>query len=61
LRPEDVAKSVLCGPDPGRLMQAIDEYRKAGFTRVHLHQVGLDQDVFFRAWTSELQQEVMAA
>jgi G6PDH family F420-dependent oxidoreductase len=43
--PEQVAASMICGPD---------RYAAAGYTRVYLHQVGPDQQGFFRFVTDEL-------
>lgn len=47
VREEDVARSVICGPDAQRVRAAIREYEKAGFDHVVLHQVGPDQEGFF--------------
>lgn len=44
---EEVAKSIVCGPDPERHLAAIREYVDAGYDHVYLHQVGPDQDGFF--------------
>ena len=41
--PDDVAKSVPCGPDPGRVAQALSEYVEAGFDEVYISQMGPDQ------------------
>ncbi|MGW0161722.1 LLM class F420-dependent oxidoreductase [Mycobacterium sp. NPDC003323] len=47
VRPEDVASSIPCGPDLDPIIQAVGEYRDAGFTDVALIQVGGDsQDQF---------------
>jgi coenzyme F420-dependent glucose-6-phosphate dehydrogenase len=43
-----IAKSVICGPDPERHWQAIQEYERAGYDHVFVHQVGPDQEGFFR-------------
>lgn len=51
---EDVADQVICGPDPERHVQAIREYVDAGFDHVYLHQVGPDQEGFFRFFRDEL-------
>lgn len=45
--PENVAESVVCGPDLDKIHAAIQEYEDAGFTHVYLHQVGPDQQAFF--------------
>ena len=46
VRPEDVAKKVTCGPDPSKHLRAIEEFVKAGFSHVYVHQVGPDQTGF---------------
>jgi coenzyme F420-dependent glucose-6-phosphate dehydrogenase len=45
---EDVAQAVICGPDPERHIAAIKEFVEAGFDHVYVHQVGPDQEGFFR-------------
>ncbi len=54
LRREDVAQAVVCGPDPQRFVEAIAEFEQAGFDHVYLHQVGPDQEGFFRFFEREL-------
>ena len=54
VRPEDVAESVPCGPDPEPVIEALDAYIDAGYDHVYLHQIGPDQDGFFRFWQDEL-------
>lgn len=44
----DVAKTVVCGPDPERHLAAIGRFAAAGFDDVYVHQVGPDQEGFFR-------------
>ena len=51
---EDVAQTVVCGPDPERHRQAIRQFLDAGIDHVYLHQVGPDQDGFFRFYRSEI-------
>jgi coenzyme F420-dependent glucose-6-phosphate dehydrogenase len=46
--PDMVAESIVCGPDPARYHEQIKAYLDAGFTHVYLHQVGYDQEGFFR-------------
>ena len=46
--PDMVAESIVCGPDPARYHEQIKSYVDAGFTHVYLHQVGDDQESFFR-------------
>ena len=52
--PQDVAESVVCGPDPERHRKAIDEFDEAGFDHVYIHQVGPDQASFFEFARNEL-------
>ena len=54
VRPEDVAKEIVCGPDAQKHLQAIDKFVKAGFDHVYVHQVGHDQDGFFRFYEREV-------
>jgi coenzyme F420-dependent glucose-6-phosphate dehydrogenase len=54
LREEDVAKTVICGPDPQRHLDAIGEFVDAGYDHVYVHQVGPDQDGFFDFYASEV-------
>jgi coenzyme F420-dependent glucose-6-phosphate dehydrogenase len=51
---DDVAETVICGPDPERHLDAIREYDEAGYTHVYVHQVGRDQDSFFRFYADEI-------
>jgi coenzyme F420-dependent glucose-6-phosphate dehydrogenase len=44
---EDIAASVVCGPDPQRHLEAIAEYAEAGYDHVYVHQIGPDQAGFF--------------
>ncbi|MDQ3927665.1 MAG: LLM class flavin-dependent oxidoreductase, partial [Chloroflexota bacterium] len=55
---EDVAESVVCGPDVERYLQKIQEYVDAGFTHVYLHQIGPDQEGFFRFYQRELEPRI---
>lgn len=51
---DDVAESVVCGPDPERHRAAIREYVDAGYDHVYLHQVGPDQAGFFDFYEREV-------
>jgi coenzyme F420-dependent glucose-6-phosphate dehydrogenase len=46
VREEDLEGSVVCGDDPGKWREKIDEFAEAGFTHVALHDVGEDQRSF---------------
>ncbi len=52
--PDDVAEMVVCGPDPERYLEKVREYEEAGFDHVYLHQVGSDQEGFFRFFEGQL-------
>jgi len=54
VRPEDVAELVVCGPDPERHRAEIRKYADAGFDHVYVHQVGPDQEGFFRFYADEV-------
>jgi G6PDH family F420-dependent oxidoreductase len=45
---DDVAGLVTCGPDPERHIAAIEEYERAGYDHVYVHQIGPDQVPFLR-------------
>jgi coenzyme F420-dependent glucose-6-phosphate dehydrogenase len=51
---DDVADSVTCGPDPARHLEAIREYAEAGYDNIYVHQIGPDQDGFFRFYGTEI-------
>ena len=51
---DDVAKAVTCGPDPERHVAAIREHLDAGYENVYVHQVGRDQEGFFRFYENEV-------
>jgi hypothetical protein len=43
---EDVAKKVVCGPNPKAIVEKIGEFADAGFDHVFIHQVGPRQEEF---------------
>jgi len=45
---ETVAESIVCGPDPEKHLEQIASFRDAGFDHIYVHQVGPDQEGFFR-------------
>ncbi len=51
---DDVAAAIVCGPDPSRFREVIDNCLNAGFDGVALHQIGPDQTGFFDFWRREL-------
>ncbi|HEX2698726.1 MAG TPA: TIGR03557 family F420-dependent LLM class oxidoreductase [Acidimicrobiales bacterium] len=51
---DDVAQTVVCGPDVSRHAAVVRKYADAGYTHLYVHQVGPDQDGFIRFWEQEL-------
>jgi G6PDH family F420-dependent oxidoreductase len=51
---DDVAKAIVCGPDPEAHATQLDAFRDAGYTHVYVHQVGPDQKGFLRFYADEL-------
>jgi G6PDH family F420-dependent oxidoreductase len=54
VRPEDIADKIVCGPDPERHLAEINKYAEAGFDHVYVHQIGPDQEGFFRFYAEEI-------
>jgi len=52
--PENVAEHVVCGPDPERHLEKIREFAEAGFDHVAVHQVGAEQEGFFRFYSESI-------
>ena len=50
----DVAKEVVCGPDPKRHLAEIKKFADAGYDHVFVHQVGPDQTGFFEFYKREV-------
>ena len=51
---DQLAEQVACGPDPDVHLAKIQPFIDAGFDHVYLHQVGPDQEGFFRFAEREL-------
>jgi G6PDH family F420-dependent oxidoreductase len=58
--PEQVAETVICGPDADRHREALDEFEQAGFDHVYVHQVGPDQDGFLSFYEQEILAQALA-
>lgn len=54
VREEDVAKRVVCGPDPDRHREAIQRFVMAGYDHVYVHQIGPDQEGFMDFYRREI-------
>lgn len=52
--PDDIAKTVPCGPDAARAAEAIAEYVEAGFDEIYIAQMGPDQDNGIRFLAEEV-------
>ncbi|MFN8021298.1 MAG: TIGR03557 family F420-dependent LLM class oxidoreductase [Acidimicrobiales bacterium] len=57
---DDVRRALVVGDDLGAVVDAVGEFADAGFTALHLHQVGADQRALLDVWRSELHQAVDA-
>lgn len=51
---ETATKQMPIGPNPEKYVKAVKEYIDAGFDHVYFHQVGPDQEGFFRFYQQEL-------
>ncbi|RPI97014.1 MAG: TIGR03557 family F420-dependent LLM class oxidoreductase, partial [Chloroflexi bacterium] len=51
---DDVAEVIVCGNDPDEHRDMIQKYIDAGFNHVYVHQVGPDQEAFFRFYEREI-------
>jgi G6PDH family F420-dependent oxidoreductase len=54
VREGDVARAVVCGPDPEAHVAAIRRFEDAGFDMVSVHQIGPDQEGFLRFYEREI-------
>jgi coenzyme F420-dependent glucose-6-phosphate dehydrogenase len=54
VREDDIAKSIVCGPDPEKHRAEIQKYLDAGIDHVYIHQVGPDQQSFFDFYSREV-------
>ena len=54
VREEDVAQVVVCGPDPAKHIEKIQQYVAAGYDHVYVHQVGPEQEGFFQFYAQEV-------
>jgi coenzyme F420-dependent glucose-6-phosphate dehydrogenase len=54
VREEDIAQAIICGPDAGRHLAGIQEFIDAGYEHVYVHQIGPDQEGFFRFYEREI-------
>jgi coenzyme F420-dependent glucose-6-phosphate dehydrogenase len=53
-----VAERVVCGADPKKHLDKISAFVDAGFDHVYVHQIGPDQETFFRFYEQEILPEI---
>lgn len=53
--PADMEESVICGPDPGPVVEAIGEAGEAGIDHIYIHQIGDTLGGFLDFWSEEVQ------
>ena len=59
---EEATKSTPCGPDiTAELLESVGKYIDAGYDHLYFHQIGPDQDGFFRFWEREFQPALSSA
>lgn len=51
---ETIAEAIACGPDPEHHLDVIRRFADAGYDHVFVHQVGPDQEGFFRFYEREV-------
>jgi G6PDH family F420-dependent oxidoreductase len=54
LTEEQAAEKIVIGPDPERHVQGIQKLLDVGYDHVYLHQIGPEQDAFFRFYEREV-------
>ena len=59
VEPGDFEGKLPLGPDPVTYLEQIREMVEVGYTHVYLHQIGRDQDGFFRFWQERLEPELV--
>jgi G6PDH family F420-dependent oxidoreductase len=51
---EQRTENIPCGPDPQRHLENIQKFIDAGYDHVYVHQIGRDQEGFFRFYQEEI-------
>jgi G6PDH family F420-dependent oxidoreductase len=57
---EAATSSLVLGPDVARHVEAITRFAAAGYTEIYVHQIGPDQDGFFRFYADKILPEFSA-
>lgn len=58
VRPDDIAESMPCGPDPIPVLESITQFRDLGIDYIYLHQIGDPTDGFLEFWSDEIRPEL---
>jgi G6PDH family F420-dependent oxidoreductase len=58
---EDATSSMPCGPELEPVLESVHSFVDAGYDHLYFHQIGPDQDGFFRFWTDELEPALSAS
>jgi G6PDH family F420-dependent oxidoreductase len=58
VRPEDIADSLPCGPDPAPILESIGQARDAGVDHIYLHHIGDPLAGFLDFWSDQLEPEL---
>ena len=51
---DEIAESIVCGPDAKQHIAKIERVMKAGFDHIYVHQIGRDQEGFFSFYEREV-------
>ena len=54
---DQIAEAIVCGPEPRKHLAKIEEAEKAGADHIYFHQVGRDQEGFFRFYERHILHE----
>jgi coenzyme F420-dependent glucose-6-phosphate dehydrogenase len=55
---EQVTGSIPCGPRAKPILESVAAYVDAGYDHIYFHQIGPNQEGFFRFWTETLSPEL---
>jgi coenzyme F420-dependent glucose-6-phosphate dehydrogenase len=58
VREDDIREVIICGPDPRPHIDKFNEYVNAGFDHVYVHQIGPDQEGFFRFYREQVMTKI---
>jgi G6PDH family F420-dependent oxidoreductase len=53
-----VAKTIVCGPDPNKHIERIEEFIDSGYDHIYIHQIGPDQEGFFQFYENKVLPEL---